>query len=469
MYIMSEKRTDNNMNTTELEFINIYGLFGRYDIKIPFDKEVNIFIGENGLGKTTVLNCIYYILEKKFTKLETVNFLEIHIKFRNESKVHEISTYDVASYNLKRSGYHGVYMDYTYLEHLLNDFNFKITDAGISEEEIEYLVRKIARQTDMPISVARRQIINYIRNNEFPNRKEAKKGDNKKIDNLISSISKNIQQRIIYLPTYRRIEDDFNKLNIKSDEFNKAELLIRFGMSDVQNSIEKILGEIRIEAMKGFNEMTGVLLKQYADGGNIISTTDILLSSVDIETVKIVLNRVGNEIEEAYKEKILKLIEKREIYNNDYLYLLNLIGKLISNYDLQKKYDDRIKKFTETCNKYLNNKKFYYNQSTLTLEVYLDDIYQEEVTIKLTQLSSGEKQIVSLFSKLYLESDEKSIIIIDEPELSLSLNWQKMLLPDIMRTNNCKLLITVTHSPFIFENEFDFDAKEMRKYIRMHN
>ena len=83
-------------------------------------------------------------------------------------------------------------------------------------------------------------------------------------------------------------------------------------------------------------------------------------------------------------------------------------------------------------------------------------------TIELTQLSSGEKQIVSLFSKMYLESEGKNIIIIDEPELSLSLKWQQMLLPDVMRSGNCGLLITVTHSPFIFENEFDMDAKEIR-------
>ena len=24
----------------------------------------NIYIGENGLGKTTILNCLYYVLEK---------------------------------------------------------------------------------------------------------------------------------------------------------------------------------------------------------------------------------------------------------------------------------------------------------------------------------------------------------------------------------------------------------------------
>ena len=117
----------------------------------------------------------------------------------------------------------------------------------------------------------------------------------------------------------------------------------------------------------------------------------------------------------------------------------------------------------------MNDKHFDYNQSTLNLEIHLDDIYEgERKTIQLTQLSSGEKQIVSLFSKLYLESDEPSIVIIDEPELSLSIQWQQMLLPDIMRTNNCELLLTVTHSPFVFSNEFDLDAKEIRNYITMY-
>ena len=130
---------------------------------------------------------------------------------------------------------------------------------------------------------------------------------------------------------------------------------------------------------------------------------------------------------------------------------------------MQRKYDDRIKCFVNTCNKYLNDKYLYYNPSNLTLDVLVEGV--SDNIIKLTQLSSGEKQIVSLFSKLYLESEEESIVVIDEPELSLSINWQQMLLPDVIRSQNCKLLLTVTHSPFIFENEFDMDAREMRAYM----
>ena len=155
-----------------------------------------------------------------------------------------------------------------------------------------------------------------------------------------------------------------------------------------------------------------------------------------------------------------------DVTYDEYVHLINLLHKLIASYDQQKHYDDRINGFVNTCNKYLNDKHFRYNPSNLTLGIYLNDFSEEQEPVKLTQLSSGEKQIVSLFSKLYLESDEKSIVIVDEPELSLSIRWQQMLLPDIMRSHNCRFLLAVTHSPFIFENEFDMDAREIRAFMQ---
>jgi hypothetical protein len=45
---------------------------------------------------------------------------------------------------------------------------------------------------------------------------------------------------------------------------------------------------------------------------------------------------------------------------------------------------------------------------------------EEEGTLAMRTLSSGEKQIVSLFSHLYLSGQQLFFVIIDEPELSLS-------------------------------------------------
>ena len=82
----SENKVDVGENKTNIEYVNIIGLFGRYNVKVSLDNQVNIFIGENGLGKTTILNCVYYILKKKFLKLLEIQFLEIHVKFKKEKK-----------------------------------------------------------------------------------------------------------------------------------------------------------------------------------------------------------------------------------------------------------------------------------------------------------------------------------------------------------------------------------------------
>jgi predicted ATPase len=82
--------------------------------------------------------------------------------------------------------------------------------------------------------------------------------------------------------------------------------------------------------------------------------------------------------------------------------------------------------------------------------------------IEFSMLSSGEKQIVSLFSHLYLSESQFYYVLIDEPELSLSVEWQNMLLPDIWNSGRCKFLLAVTHSPFICENEFDKYATDMK-------
>ena len=115
--------------------------------------------------------------------------------------------------------------------------------------------------------------------------------------------------------------------------------------------------------------------------------------------------------------------------------------------------------FTEICNKYLVNKRIIYNESTLQLDIISSD--DEEKTIDINDLSSGEKQVVSIFSKVYLELSTPSIFIIDEPEISLSIEWQKQFLIDIYKSRKVNLLIATTHSPFIFKNEFREYTKDM--------
>lgn len=163
---------------------------------------------------------------------------------------------------------------------------------------------------------------------------------------------------------------------------------------------------------------------------------------------------------------MLKLIENKEIYNKDYKQLLYLLSQLLKIYDSYSIYDRGIKNFVNVCNNYLRGKEFLYNEVDLNLElVQIDDHTNNSIPISLDLLSSGEKQIVSLFSIIYLEPQKNFILLIDEPELSLSIFWQKTLIPDIIKSDKCDFLLAVTHSPFIFENEFEDNTVGLSEFM----
>ncbi|WP_455292784.1 AAA family ATPase [Vibrio parahaemolyticus] len=85
--------------------------------------------------------------------------------------------------------------------------------------------------------------------------------------------------------------------------------------------------------------------------------------------------------------------------------------------------------------------------------------------VGIESLSSGEKQIISLFALLYLEKKTNLAIFFDEPELSLSMEWQKTLLPDIIDSGKCQFLLATTHSPFIFDNELEEVTVDLAEFI----
>jgi predicted ATPase len=97
----------------------------------------------------------------------------------------------------------------------------------------------------------------------------------------------------------------------------------------------------------------------------------------------------------------------------------------------------------------------------LTFSVKILD--QSGSDIDLSVLSSGEKQVVAIFAHLYLEGAQDLVVVIDEPELSLSVPWQKRFLVDIKNSGRCGCLVAVTHSPFIYDNELKGNSIDLRR------
>lgn len=213
-------------------------------------------------------------------------------------------------------------------------------------------------------------------------------------------------------------------------------------MEDVKKRIDDLLNIIKNDSLDSFNTMTSKLLSQYLS--NDFSNIDNL-KTTEKNVIEIALNRVGSKISENTRNHILEMVNEDTLLKNQYL--ANLVMNIVDNYLNLQSIDERIKVFVNKCNDYLYNKELIYDPSKVTLKITSKSHNKKE--IPLEKLSSGEKQLVSTFSKVYLEDTDKLIILFDEPELSLSIEWQKKFIYDISQSDNVSFLMAVTHSPFI--------------------
>ncbi|BAZ17823.1 putative ATP/GTP-binding protein [Calothrix sp. NIES-4071] len=442
-------------NLSQLQSFTINGLFGFKDIKIPFDKEAVILIAENGAGKTTILNTLYYSISCKFSKLSTIAFDSVILEFASGVSV-EIKKSDL---NL-------------FLNHEDSEV-IALLSQYLPNRETELFQRELGKSLldnsycRRLLSITSKYIDSWI---EAENSRLAiDKGTDRKskIDKIKATIQENLNESILYFPTYRRIEEDLKNLGYEEEKFERLSFgegkgkLIQFGMNDVIDKFDEIKTTIKNSALNLFSKVTGEILTQFVEG---IEITQEMRDSIQPDTLNIVLSRVGEKnISKKDRHKIERLVTTGEINSPQHDQLVYFLSKLVDLYEQQKEKDESINQFTKICNKYLNKKRIIYDEANVDISIVLTS---HNTPIDIRNLSSGEKQIISLFYKIYLESTEEFILLFDEPELSLSIEWQKLLLPDILKSGRCRLLIAATHSPFIFDNELDLNANDLDTFVR---
>ena len=76
--------------------------------------------------------------------------------------------------------------------------------------------------------------------------------------------------------------------------------------------------------------------------------------------------------------------------------------------------------------------------------------HQNENTLHLEQLSSGEKQLLLILLKVFLQEKKPAIIFMDEPEISLHIRWQREIIDRIRQINPSCQIIIATQSPSMF-------------------
>ncbi|MNJ30769.1 hypothetical protein D3C77_253790 [compost metagenome] len=453
-----------------IKLFEISGLNGFKTLTLQTPTCVRVVVAENGTGKTTLLNTLYMILTRRIAKLYSLDFTKITIQFEGLDRF-EVSKNELFPSDAKPQS--------------AAAFS-ELTEYGVSESELYEFFTEVGPVFDHR-KVRAHDIYDTVYN-ECPYdpaetmrlfRRAMPSLERTQLYNgLLNYIIKGMGEfEVLYLPTFRRIEVENTAIEKRQSRsrglFERApqndndETLMWFGMSDVEEQLENIKSTIQSETFTSYSRLSvrsleDLLSPETKKPEPIPSDNKILGNQL-----RLVLARLG-QAEGQAGAKILDLIDSSEINLDHYDNLRSYLFQMLEIYTSTQKDEQSIEGFTKVINKYWSASAF--ESSSQVEKTFIFDKMSLDIDIRtpfssnpieLAQLSSGEKQIVSIFAKLHLQKDKKFIVLIDEPELSLSIAWQRLFLPDILEAPSCEQLIAITHSPFIFDNKLDSYAQPL--------
>lgn len=173
---------------------------------------------------------------------------------------------------------------------------------------------------------------------------------------------------------------------------------------------------------------------------------DVVLEPLinDWKSYLLKLKILAEKVTAEFDEQIRQISTKKSADDND----LEKLKQLLNDKT------EQINNITDYKNSFIKqiNALFYDSHKWIDFDKNNAIIFRNNhnQSFSVYELSAGEKQILIILLNVLIQENQPSIILIDEPEISLHLAWQHKLIDMIQSLNdNCQLII-VTHAAGVF-------------------
>lgn len=403
-----------------LKSFSVKKLFGTFTYSINFNLDTKVYVitGPNGYGKTTILRMLHSLCHKeKLLYFYEVPFEEITVEYDNgttliitKKKLTDISsgdqqviTEEKTLFTLNRRG--RALANYSIDSKKYEQLNETFEDSPNKKDKFFLLFQK-------------------ERNREFH-------------DAELDKLSMNLAiVKDTYVPSQRLVENELE------EELNEREERSISKIEKIAESLQKNLEDCYMNFLKYSQQRDSKFIDQ-------------LLNATTYDTKK------------EYEEKFEKLnIQIKELNN------YGLLNKtIIRPYDVKHKRElsvylheqelkvaqyNPIRKKLNLFLSLLNEKKFVNKEFSFSVSKGLRvKLMKSNSYLKdLSKLSSGEQNEIILLYTLIFGVPDDSLLLIDEPELSLHVAWQLQFINDVQRVAKDKnvQIIIATHSAAIAGN-----------------
>jgi len=417
-----------------LKKFKITKLFGHINETLEFNTDSSILFiaGKNGSGKTTILKTIDAIARKNWHYLLKVNFQTVNLVFTNGKKINVKKKNSKTGYNLEFttgtrnnskvkkqevSLFDSHNVD-ELIEELLNNNTIWQLDCGhYADDEDDHMVDSVILKKYGKLKISIPGAINELLN----------------------------KWNTVYISSDRQISNRPQKGSKKKIRVFEVEMIqdsLQEKLNKIQSKVRENLDKKNVSLVKKLYEK-GLDTFEEIDENNFEELMDDFIKKKEtLEKCGLSIGNLSNSDEHEKSPEERKLVAF-------------ILKETLEAYEPYNELLFSIKLFDSIVNSALSNKKVIIELPD-GLNVKIKKGRKIENFSPLI-LSSGEQQVVILAHSLLFDSPENTMVLIDEPELSMDVDWQTKIygwLKKISKERNLKILLS-THSPLIVMGKDD--------------
>lgn len=430
-------------------------MYQRYELHIDFHDTLNILHGQNGTGKSTLIHILANIANRDLLRFAYLEFSKITVGYSN-----------------------GVVI---YIERRDDDQNYIITKKDSAEalafskaeaiRSISILEEDRAKEDQIDLIVEQKI---FIQKANIPKLKAAYFPAFRTMLEAWAGQFDEEMRRYRTRATYGSSIPTYKVTSFARELFGKFLPAINYPspLSIEQNLREEIrdaqLKIARYESSlfsESFVKVFSSLLER-AEGN--AQEAEHLLEEISDLTTETALNRLSNfeGPSNAYVQLQMlvgKSRESRELASSATGALKVYRDALKERRNFQAEIFSQINKYFDAVNAFLDQKELKYSIDPTKRTPRVGLMFGDGTWSSIRVMSSGERQLLTMLYAV-TKMSEDSLVLIDEPELSLHIDWQEELLRKMMAQLGERQIIVCTHSPSIASNYEDYMIEVSPKF-----
>ena len=399
---------------------------------------VSVIYGLNGSGKTTLLRILNAVLEQQENVLLNEKVEEVRIiYFNDEGEEKEVSIKG------KEQVRQAINVQGESIEIMVFEYDWKV----LKESELSKMTSilfGVNRGITNNINITADYLYNYLSRTRYADNFRNRDESYMFCSNLSRHI--NLSQRRRGVSIKNAYDFSAPALTIDNVDMNVIEELLirRYNLAQKVsvNRVQKALFDTLADACNSLNIEER---KEYVLEEILLNNKDKLVSTLE----QMERNTLSDKIISILKNNDIELIVK-ECQNN--VLLTKLIVNMSNELEKEEGLLQSLGTLKSVFDEYIGPNK-YIEISENNIEVKFKNSKEKH---GIDNLSSGEKHLLVLLTIFIVEGRERKLLMIDEPEISLNIKWQRKLMPLLSKLAPDAQIIVASHSPSIAKTNTQF-------------